>query len=522
MTASNEVILSDLLIRHKVLDQEGIEHALAESRKRGISLREAIIGLDYCLEDQINWAISRELQIPFILLSAEMLDTELLARFPPEVLRETASIPIPDAMGGITLVMADPLNNFAFDRLATFTKQELHRAVGPSVRIFNILDTLPRSVTEVTLKEPAPKDISGVAAAYGMLVEAYRKGARRILIQQSEDGLLARLRLERGWIDFKCWSAEQALPIWTRCRIMAGLKPEMNVQRETSLTYARIEKRRVCIEFSFLRDTDSDSVTIDLYPIQPARDFTEFKTLVDKHLAVLAGLFTARRQTGVIVVNAQDEFQRYRMVYTMAKVLSARNLDIISIEPHIYFELSSVRRVQAELMQGNIEWFISQPADVVMAPSAPVKELRRLFETAGDRLVIIGLDFVNSCLTLRALGESVGSAALLTDRLRTIWTGRRIALTCPQCNGIEHKQRGSISADICPNCNGYGFDRFADFFDAVLPDESFRFRFSNIDSKENQPNWSERLTVEPSIAQQIRQGIDLGHIFNPAGDAGER
>ena len=52
-----------------------------------------------------------------MLLTDEMIDPETLLAFPPEMLNRFQAVPIPDAMGGVTLVMTDPLDDEAFAKI---------------------------------------------------------------------------------------------------------------------------------------------------------------------------------------------------------------------------------------------------------------------------------------------------------------------------------------------------------------------------------------------------------------------
>ncbi len=511
-TLSSDEKLSEILIRHNVVSREDIERALVESRKRGISLREALVGLDYCLEDKINWIISRELDIPFVLLTSEMIDVELISKFPPQVLHEYKAVPIYDALGGITLVMVDPLNKNNLEHFTPYTDLELHRAVGPSIRILSFLESL--STPEVELsekKESTITDLSGVATVYSMLVDAYRKGAQRILVHSTKNEVTVRFRLEQGWVLYKSCTFEHTLPIRTRFRIMAGLKPDITKPYDTSKTFARIDKGRVLLVFSFLHQDENDNITIDLYPIQPAQDLSKFGYLLNPHLEALLSILNTPQPSGIIVINSQDDLQRYRMIYAIAKSLEKQKLDIVAFEQNSFIELPSVRQIQISASQDINDLIIPNLSDVILIPDIDTKIMKFLFEISGKRLIVIGLNFKTNPLILRGLCEIAGCASLVMDRLLGIWTGKRVALTCKKCHGNICEERGSIMENICPNCYGYGFDRFKDFYEVLLTNDCFRQHYT-CEPKE-QLNWFEQLTIKPLITQQIKTGIEQGIVF---------
>lgn len=507
--------LGEILVRQNVVARTDLQAATRESRKRGISLRGALVGLDICLEDHINWAVSRELGIPFVLVTQEMVDRDLLQRYPPNLLRSSQAIPLPDAMGGVTIVMADPFDDESFDLLAAVTTGDVRRAVGPAARIQCALELLPEPEERQLISETASHDASGVATVYALLVEAYRTGARRILIRPSGDGAEAAFRLERGWVIRKAWSKEQFLPIWTRFRVMAGLSVEMNGTRESAVLNARIESVRVRIEFAFLRENSAESLALDLYPYQPARTLVEFQALTVSHRKALEGLFRPRRQTGIVIVNAFDEFQRQRMLYAIVSLLAPRKLDMLAIEPRVRFEHQLVRRLEAGPEGESLEWFLKQPFDTGIVPTASVTSARRLFETAGDRLILLGLDFLQTHLALEALRESVGSGALLADRLRVIWTGRRVALACGTCGGTISPRRGQAVSGLCEGCNGYGTDRYDDLFEILVVDDNCRKMFAGNGLSTIEEDSVKPILTGASIRSLLEAGISAGRIFDP-------
>lgn len=221
----SESSLIQILIRQNVVSKGEMNRAQQESIARALPLRIALTGLNICLEDEINWAISRDLGIPFVLLSSEMVEPEIAALFPLELLQETQAVPIVDASGDVTLVMADPLDESKFHHAEEHYKGRLHRAVAPSGRVAFVLDQMQREAALPPLfhSETITKDTSGVLSAYGMIVAARRRRANRILIRPADKGLEALFGLERGWEVHQVFGHEEALSVITRCRIMMGL-----------------------------------------------------------------------------------------------------------------------------------------------------------------------------------------------------------------------------------------------------------------------------------------------------------
>ncbi len=516
--------LAEIIAHKGLVEPDYLSRAFDEAKRRGIPLRDALIGMGVCLEDQINWAISEELDIPYVLLTDEMLDVEVADKLNLNLLREISAIPIPDALGGITLVMAEPLDDEAYARAVSDCNCELHRAVGPKMRIDAALDRLRQIQRGAYEGAGAPrarmKDLGGVADVYRMILEAKHRYVDRILLRPIGDGLEAAFHLERGWVIYKAWPKQEALSVMTRCRMLAGLPQHPASDSERVVIKTRLEGQRLKLQFDFVRENAGDTLNISLISVSSCIPFTQIDTLLESHREALQGLFSARRPTGVILVNAPDVRQRYRMCYGILAALVPHKYELLSFEDETYFDCPGVRSVgiQKDL---EVEWdAAAMRSNVVALPTTDSLHLCSLFRYAGSTLLLIGVDFVNTSLALQALFEEVAPRAVLADRLRAIWSGRRVDLTCPSCGGKVDPRRGLADAQVCPECDGYGRSRGTDLFEILLPDGRFRDLVTSAELQRMLPEEVDRMIVRPSIEEQMREGIQDGRIFNQTPDLG--
>ncbi len=514
--ARSDAKLAEILLAQNVISQSELDRARQEGERSGNSLRNALSGLDICLEDEINWTISRALGIPFVLLANEMVDSETISLFSLDLLRDIVAIPILDASGGVTLVMADPLDEPGFERIQEQYGEELHLAVAPSGRVAAVLDYLEGTATPPSgkLLELEAKDTSGVAAVYGMIIDARSRGVNRILIRPAGDGLEAIFRLERGWLPYGLWGSRQGLSIITRCRIMMGLLPVSQSARESSKITSRINRERVLIEAEFIRDATGCNIDFRIYPVITSPTLQEFETLTEHHRVALLKLFSARRPTGIVIVNAPDQRLRYRMVYSLLSMLGRRNLDMISVEERKYLESPSVRRFQVKSESPEWDEVAQQPCEVMAVIDAPFWKWRQLSAEAGQKFLILGLDLANSWLAFSSFNEMIENRAVVSDRVRAIWTGKRADLTCKTCHGRIGADRRIDAEGKCPECDGYGHSGGTDLFEVIVFESSFQRILISDRKLTDLKQEFDHLIVQPSISDQLASGIEKGVIFN--------
>lgn len=512
----NDSRLGEILLSQNVITSDNLELAKKEMLARGISLRRALSGLDICLEDEINWAISRELDIPFVLLSKEMIEDDLIKLFPINLLLSIEAIPIGDALGGITLVMTDPLDEVGLNKLQRLYDGELHIAVAPGGRVKAVLEYVQSKVAPVRTSSIKidTKDSSGVATVYGMIVDARFRKANRILIRPSGDGLEALFRLEHGWIVYRLWDADKTLMIVSRCRIMMGLPPVPTSAKDSASLNARIDGERLVIEAEFIRDTTGITIDFHIFPIISSPTLAEFSSLSEEHRNALLGVLSARRPTGVVLVNAADQRQRYRMIYGILAMLGKRNLDILAVEERKFIESQQVRRFQVKTESQEWEEAISHEGDVLAIPDAPYWRWRDIISNAGQKLIILGMDLANSWLAFTSFLEVIDSRIVMADRWRALWSGKRVDLTCTVCGGIIDPNRGTRAEGVCPECDGYGHSRGIDFYEVVVPNDSLRDRLlSEIPVTEFRREFNGFICT-PTITEQLNAGIKEGLVFN--------
>ena len=75
--------ITSILIEAGTLTQAQVQAGLDRQKQTGTRIGQALVELGVVTEQDIGWALARQLGIPFIDLMPETLDRELIASFPP-------------------------------------------------------------------------------------------------------------------------------------------------------------------------------------------------------------------------------------------------------------------------------------------------------------------------------------------------------------------------------------------------------------------------------------------------------
>ncbi|MFP4472351.1 MAG: GspE/PulE family protein [Candidatus Omnitrophota bacterium] len=122
--------LQQILIRDKILSEEGLKKALAEQKKSGGELSRILVDMKFVQEDDLTHALSEGLGMPPIDISRLKITPDVLRLIPREVAEKNRIMPVSKIGENLTIAMADPLNIFVVDNLKMLTGLNIIPIIG--------------------------------------------------------------------------------------------------------------------------------------------------------------------------------------------------------------------------------------------------------------------------------------------------------------------------------------------------------------------------------------------------------
>jgi type II secretory ATPase GspE/PulE/Tfp pilus assembly ATPase PilB-like protein len=105
--------LGEILSACNIITEGDITAALELQERTGVRLGEALITLGIVTQEDIDWALSNQLDLPYIRLKADMIDPEAVRLVPAGIARKFNLIPLIKAGGELNIAVSDPLNSAA-------------------------------------------------------------------------------------------------------------------------------------------------------------------------------------------------------------------------------------------------------------------------------------------------------------------------------------------------------------------------------------------------------------------------
>ena len=134
--------LGSVLFKSRIITEIDIERALAEQNESGCRFGEALVKLCIVTQEDIDWALSNQLNIPYVRLKKDMIDPAAVALVPAELARRFSLVPLIRTGDELRIAIADPLNGAAIDALEKATGCSVSISVGLIREIREMLDQL--------------------------------------------------------------------------------------------------------------------------------------------------------------------------------------------------------------------------------------------------------------------------------------------------------------------------------------------------------------------------------------------
>lgn len=107
--------LGEILLASQIISEADISQALEEQKRSGARIGEALVSLGIVTQEDIDWALSNQLDLPYIRLKTDMIDPDAVRLIPAAMARKFNLIPLIKAGGELNIAMADPLNKIAIE-----------------------------------------------------------------------------------------------------------------------------------------------------------------------------------------------------------------------------------------------------------------------------------------------------------------------------------------------------------------------------------------------------------------------
>lgn len=499
-----EGTLGAILYNSRIISETDITAALEEQQRSSCRFGEALVSLGIVTQEDIDWALSNQLDIPYIRLKQEMIDPEALSLLPPHLCRIHQLIPLIRAGDELSIAIADPLNKEAVTAAAEASGCRINLSVALIREINEMLDLcygLPREdLLGFNSGLLSPEQLSSINAdssgqqlinsllAYSIQHQLSSFSFRPLEDLISISGRSGATSHELGQLTHEHYAGLCAL-----LRKAAGLLPSGETSQSGCLFF-QYHEREICFQVLLLQGANGDYLTIrqHISAIIPAKlDQLQLPGFQKQQFRQLA----TKRQ-GMILFASRSLQERCRFMDLLLEELETdgQSVLILGKEPGRMIKrfpripLAGSEAARGRLIMDSLE----HGPDILVIEDGTALES---FTAAGraamrGKLVLVGMDIRGTRNLCDHLIRFRQRNAFLTPFLSGIVSFKGIQLLCPSCRqaatvpqqellGLQMQPPPAelYHATGCPQCNYTGVSERIFLTNCICFDRELHARF---------------------------------------------
>ncbi len=504
--------IGELLVESGLISPEQLEEALKESRVgKGLRVGAIIAKKGYASEVDIAQTLSFQLNIPFVDISSATVDPEAIKIVSENLAKKYLLVPLYLERKVLKVAMTDPLNLNAIDDIRFSTGMEVKPCVatlsdvtGAILRYYHLNEPIEDLIgdlkkdkhVEVVHESDANLDISEqvrksaappiIKMVDSIIIHGADNRASDIHIEPQERGVKLRIRVDglmRETMQLPKWVQG---PITSRIKLMAKMDiAERRVSQDGRIK-VRLGDKGLDIRVSTLPTQYGETVVMRI--LDPKAELHDLAGvgLLKEDLERVKDLI--ERPQGVVLVTGPTGSGKTSTLYAMIGHIKKEEINIITIEDPIEYELKDVNQVAVNEKTGltfsyTLRSVLRQDPDVILVGEMRDAETAIIAHQASltGHLVFSTLhtnDAISSVIRLKNMGIP---SYMIASALNGIVAQRLIRTICPNCKkeyspGTEEIRRSGVKwtgkklyrGAGCPSCNGTGYSGRTGVFE-VLP-----------------------------------------------------
>jgi type IV pilus assembly protein PilB len=131
--------IGELLMEYGFIDEADLRAGLAHQKETGQRLGEALVALGAVTHQDIEWILSKQLDIPFVIVDDTSIDLTLLTRFSRDFLSRNRILPMYENEETVAVVTDDPFNAPALETMEGRLGKKITVSAGAGEKIERIL-----------------------------------------------------------------------------------------------------------------------------------------------------------------------------------------------------------------------------------------------------------------------------------------------------------------------------------------------------------------------------------------------
>ncbi len=185
--------LGDILLKYELITPEQLEASLQEQQVQKKRLGSLLIQKGLLTEEDMNFVLSQQLDVPYVHLTQDMIDPDLVKIIPREIMERYELLPLIAINDSLSLAMSDPTDHEAICEVKKYVKHEIKPALVKSSSIRHILEIL---FNEKSVLSASDFPETRIESLKDLIRSALKENANEIHMESSPRHIQVRFRIK--------------------------------------------------------------------------------------------------------------------------------------------------------------------------------------------------------------------------------------------------------------------------------------------------------------------------------------
>jgi GAF domain-containing protein len=366
-----------------------IQKRIGRKKKVGEILVEELKALT---EDALNCALSHQLNVPYVTLTAEMINIETASMLPYEMLIRHNLIPIMRFEKELNVVMADPLDAKVIEDIRQITGCNANVSLGSKSNILEMIYSIfgPPSEKEI-LEIPKAKeeeDKSGEKHLYLEIEKALSKGATELHFEPKEDVVKTRYRIGGILLEQEDLSSSIYAGLCFRIKMICGFDLQAKTYQQGFSEIFQFPGLRFEISIGPVLFGETLMIRLIKEADERPRNLSDYG-LSEKDLLAAKNLF--ERSDGLIIMTGKQHPRRSLSYSILSEISAKRKVSLIA--PSFSFKSPQFLQIQTfgqSPLKDAFKMAVSLSSDVIEILEEPdAQDLEMIRKESLERLIVI-------------------------------------------------------------------------------------------------------------------------------------
>lgn len=440
--------LGFILLNSQIITEADITAALAEQQRSGCRIGEALVRLEVVTQEDIDWALSNQLNIPYVRLKKELIDPAAVELVPGYLCRQYGLMPIIRCGDELSVAMIDPLNSQAILAVQEFTGLKVTVSVA-LIRELREMQTFfyggkeegelldfSSPFFQAELLARINVDLSGTQLIDHLLTYMSHQSLASLSFQPVADKCRVVARKKGVSREIGSLPINRYLPVQSRLRRLASV--DDNALSGHGKIIFSCKEDTCSVEAHFLRMADGDSITLRHRITAPfPSSLEEFSTTENSRERFRE---IVKQSRGIILCTGRASEDLDSLIeFCLNSIAGNEQKSIVILGERIGRGSSRFSNMDCTGMSGVVcadllTALLEHEPDVIAIEDAGQEQLLLSAGKAALRgVVVAGLPGSDPASIFTCLGHLWRHHHFVSDTVKAIINCRAVHLLCPDC-----------------------------------------------------------------------------------------